>query len=126
MEKSAPLKSGIKQLAYNPEKEGMLYLFDQAARDSAFEALCDDIPRLVARSGSEMTVADFYSASYNKTPAHADDIHRAMIECPNIEIVTDEGGGERRTPHTIKASDRIRVRRQQFLFTREQLKPKEQ
>lgn len=113
-------RSGLEMLAYNPEKEGMLYLFDEPARVSAFESLCDDIPRLVAGAGNEMKVADFYSASYNTTPAHADDIHRAMIESPVIEITTEEGG-ERRTPHTIKPTDAIRVKRQTYLFSRQQL-----
>lgn len=102
-------------LSYDPAKEGQLYLFDDTARKHAFEQLCDDIPRLVLETGDTMEVGDFYDAAYNTTPAHADDINRALIESEDIEIFT-EAGGERRTPNNIAANDIIKVKRQLRLF----------
>ena len=49
---------------------------------------------------------------YNDTPAHTDDIHSAIIENPDLEVITAEGGGERRKANTIKAADTLRMKRQ--------------
>lgn len=109
-------RSGLHMLSYDPAKEGQLYLFDHSARKLAFEQLCDDIPRLVLETGDTMEVGDFYDAAYNTTPAHADDINRAIIESEDIEIFT-ASGGERRTPNNIADNDILRVKRQLRLFS---------
>ncbi len=44
-----------------------------------------------------------------------DDIHAAMIENPDLEIVT-ETGGERQKPTTIRPSDTLRMKRQRTMF----------
>jgi hypothetical protein len=49
------------------------------------------------------------------TPAHRDDIHAAMLENPDLEIVT-EAGGERRKPNTIRQDDRLRMKMQRTMF----------
>ena len=62
-----------------------------------------------------MSVGQFYGRIYNTTPAHMDDIHAAMIENPELEIVT-EAGGERRKAHTIRSDDTVRMKIQRTMF----------
>ena len=113
-------RSGLQMLSYDPSREGQLYLFDDSARGRAFESLCDDVPRLVMEVGDAMEVADFFTAAYKQTPAHADDINRAIIESDDVEVFTKHGG-ERRTPHNIEPTDILRVKRQMQLFSRSTL-----
>ena len=98
-------------LAYDPAHDAALYLFDQPGRDEAKKQLFDDIPRLVTNFGDAVRVGEFYSNIYNTTPAHTDDVHAVMIENPDLEIVTEQGG-ERRRPNTIKPTDAIRMKQQ--------------
>lgn len=105
-------RSGLRMLAYNPEHEtGSLYLFDQTARDAAKEQLMDDIPRLISENGDIITAEDFYLSIYNETPAHKDDIHQSIMDNPDLEVTT-ANGGERRKAHTIKSEDTIHLKRQ--------------
>jgi three-Cys-motif partner protein len=93
-------RSGLNMLTFDPAQgDSSLYLFDAADRNRAKQQLLDDIPRFVTDFGDAVGVNQFYSAIYNTTPAHMDDIHAAMIENPDLEIVT-EAGGERRKPCT--------------------------
>ena len=57
----------------------------------------------------------FIRAYYNATPAHADDVHAAIIENPDLQVITP-AGGERRKANTIGASDVIKLRRQRSFF----------
>jgi len=75
----------------------------------------DDIPRLVSETGDAINISDFYESIYNTTPAHKDDIHSAIIENPDLEVIT-EAGGVRRKANTIIVSDVIRLKRQQSFF----------
>lgn len=102
-------------LSYNPLDEGALYLFGDSDRAAAKAQLATDIPRLVSEAGDAMPVGDFYVDAYNSTPAHMDDIHAAMIDSPDIQIITTSGG-ERRRPNTITANDIIKVRAQRSFF----------
>jgi hypothetical protein len=77
--------------------------------------LLEDIPRLVTDFGDVVPVSQFYGSIYNMTPAHMDDIHEAMIENTDLEIVT-ESGGVRRRPNTIKPSDTLRMKLQRTFF----------
>ena len=111
--------SGLKMLSFDPQNEGKLYLFDGDSRESAKEALYDDIPRFVAESGDTLVLQVFYAAAYSETPAHSDDIHEMIIENPDMEVIT-ESGGNRRLPHTIKASDTLKLKSQRsmiFMFS---------
>jgi hypothetical protein len=121
-------RSGLDMLAYDPAKdEGTLYLFERSDRTKAKEQLIDDIPRLVAESGDAMHVAEFYEAAYNATPAHADDIHAAMIESDELEIFT-ESGGQRRKANTIVVGDTIKLKSQRsfaFFGQERKLTPKQ-
>lgn len=109
-------RSGLNMLAFDPaQDEGALYLFDVSGRERAKAQLLDDIPRLVSEFGDAVNVGQFYSSIYNMTPAHMDDIHAAMIENPDLEIVT-EAGGERRKPNTIRSDDTLRMKRQRTMF----------
>jgi hypothetical protein len=49
------------------------------------------------------------------TPAHTDDVHAAMIEGSDLEVIT-EASGERRKRSTIGPGDTFRIKRQRSLF----------
>lgn len=109
-------RSGLNMLSYDPRhNEGMLYLFDSDGRESAKTQLLEDIPRLVTEAGDAMSVTEFYESIYNVTPAHTDDIHTAIIESPDLEVITP-AGGERRKSNTIAVSDVIKVKMQRSFF----------
>jgi hypothetical protein len=108
-------RSGLNMLTYDPRHEGALYLFDPSGRVNAKIQLMDDIPRLVSEFGDALTIEQFYSTIYRLTPAHADEIHAAIIENPDLEVTT-EGGGERRRPNTIRIGDTLRMKRQRSFF----------
>ncbi len=108
-------RSGLNMLSYNPSHEGALYLFDDASRELAKKALYDDIPRLISEHSDAMTVGEFYEATYNETAAHSDDIHKMMIENPDVKIIT-LSGGERRKFNTIKRDDILKINTQKSFF----------
>ena len=109
-------RSGLNMLYYDPRhQEGTLYLFDDNGRGSAKDQLLGDIPQLVTESGDAIPVMDFYEGIYNATPAHADDIHAAIIENPDLKVITP-AGGERRRANTIGVNDVIKLRRQRSFF----------
>ena len=62
-----------------------------------------------------ISVADFYGGIYNMTPAHSDDVHTAIIENPDLEVITP-AGGERRKANTIAVGDTIRLKKQLTFF----------
>ncbi|MFT3941210.1 three-Cys-motif partner protein TcmP [Rhodopseudomonas sp.] len=104
-------RSGLDMLSYDPSHNGALYLFDPPGREDAKQQLHEDIPRMITNFGDAVQVGEFYSSIYNSTPAHTDDVHAVMIENPDLEIVTEQGG-ERRRPNTIKPGDILRMKRQ--------------
>ncbi len=108
-------RPGLNMLSYDPQEEGQLYLFSDDSRQSAKEALYDDIPRFVAASGDTLAMQDFYAAAYSETPAHSDDIHEMIIQNPDMEVVT-ESGGNRRKANTIKANDTLKLKSQKSMF----------
>lgn len=108
-------RSGLNMLFYDPKHEGTLYLFDEPDRERAKLQLLDDIPRMVMETGDAMSVGEFYESAYNATPAHKDDVHDAMIESPDLEIITTAGGA-RRKANTIENTDVIRLKPQKTFF----------
>lgn len=105
-------RSGLRMLEYDPSHEdGSLYLFDQSSRNTAKAQLPDDIPRLISDGGDTIVVEDFYRSIYNQTPAHSDDIHAAIFENSDLEVLTEKGN-PRRHPHTISSTDCIRIKKQ--------------
>jgi three-Cys-motif partner protein len=109
-------RSGLDMLGYDPAHDsGALYLFDDLGRERSRIQLLDDIPRLISEHGDAIGVQDFYAAVYNITPAHSDDVHTAIIENPDIEVITP-AGGERRKARTISVDDTIKLKRQQSFF----------
>lgn len=109
-------RSGLNMLTYDPEHDaGMLYLFDAQARENAKSQLLEDIPRLISESGDVMSVNDFYENIYNSTPAHADDVHAAIMDNPDVEVIT-LAGGERRKANTITVNDTIKLKTQKSFF----------
>jgi three-Cys-motif partner protein len=109
-------RSGLHMLSYDPsEADSMLYLFDEAGRARARAQLHDDIPRLITNCGDAIGVGEFYASIYNATPAHMLDINSAIIENPDVDVITEDGG-ERRKPSTIKTGDTLRMRHQRSFF----------
>jgi hypothetical protein len=109
-------RSGLDMLSYSPLNDtGSLYLFDVSGRQCAKDELTEDIPRLVTGFGDAVRMQEFYEAIYNKTPAHMDDIHAAMIDNADLQVIT-EAGGERRKPHAIGPSDVLRMKKQRSFF----------
>lgn len=106
-------RSGLNMLAHDPEEEKKLtlYLFDSSAREEAKGQLLEDIPRVVSEFGDALNMGDFYNRIYNHTPAHSDDIHIAMLENPDIEVIT-KAGGTRRKPGQINIFDTIKLKSQ--------------
>jgi three-Cys-motif partner protein len=109
-------RSGLNMLVFDPSHEqGMLYLFDERGRQASKGQLMEDIPRLISESGDVVGVGDFYESIYNVTPAHTDDIHAAIIENSDVEVITP-GGGERRKASTIGVHDVLKLRPQRSFF----------
>jgi three-Cys-motif partner protein len=109
-------RSGLNMLSYDPrQSENVLYLFDVSGRVAAKQQLLEDIPRLVREFGDAVGVGDFYGTIYNMTPAHMDDIHSAIIDNPDIRVITPQGG-ERRKPNMIDAGDTLQMKEQHSFF----------
>jgi len=110
-------RSGLHMLSYDPsEADSMLYMFDAAGRAEAKKQLHDDIPRFITNYGDAIPVGEFYASIYNATPAHMHDINSAIIENPDLEVITEQGGGERRKANMIKTSDILRLKQQRSFF----------
>jgi hypothetical protein len=60
-------------------------------------------------------VGDFYESIYNMTPAHTDDVHSAIIENPDVEVITP-AGGERRKANTIAIGDMLKLKPQTSFY----------
>lgn len=100
--------AGLNMLSYNPgDKRALKYLFDEEAREESREQLKEDVARTVRDGGNMIGVDDFYSEIYNETPAHSDDIHTAIMENPDLEIITPSGS-PRRKVSGISLQDTIR------------------
>ncbi len=109
-------RAGLNMLSYDPGYQNAgLYLFDEDSRTVSREALMDDIPRLVSQSGDALLVEQFYENAYNETPAHSEDIHQAIIENQELEVIT-ESGGTRRKANTIRVGDTIRLVSQKSFY----------
>lgn len=105
-------RAGLRMLSYDPAHEtGSLYLFDSGARHAARQQLPDDIPRLVSEGGDTIGISEFYRSIYNETPAHTDDIHDAIFDNPDLEVLTPKGN-QRRLPHTISLDDTLCLKKQ--------------
>ena len=104
-------------LHYDPRDDNYaLYLFDDPGREMAKSELLTDIPRLISESSDVMAMPEFYENIYNNTPAHAEDIHTAIIQCPDVQVVTSNGG-KRRKPNTIVTGDMLTLKPQKSFFS---------
>jgi three-Cys-motif partner protein len=110
-------RSGLNMFSFNPAREGHLCLFQTQDRQRAQQELADDIPRLISEFGDALSVDEFYRSAYNLTPAHSDDIKRAMILGEEVEVLTPEGNPRRKSA-TISLDDTLRLKPQRsFYFT---------
>ena len=109
-------RSGLNMLAHDPsDNKGSLYLFDPSGRALARSELMDDIPRLVTEAGDAIKLEEFYEGIYNATPAHADDIHSAIMDNPDLEVITPVGG-KRQKFNTVRVDDILRLKVQRSFF----------
>jgi len=109
-------RSGLHMLSFDPTDDAnALYLFDISGRAEAKKQLLEDIPRLVSDFGDAVGMSEFYGSIYNMTPAHMDDVHAAIVENPDLEVIT-ELGGERRKANTIGSGDTLRMKQQRSFF----------
>lgn len=108
-------RSGLQMMRYSTLDEANLYLFDVKSRESARECLLSDIPSFVRSFGEPLTVKDFFTSTYNETPAHSDDINNALIAVSDLDVIT-KNGGKRRKPGTIKETDIIKPSQQKTFF----------
>lgn len=106
--------AGLNMLSYTPQNP-TFYLFDETSRDTARNALAEDIPDLVSHSGDTIPMLQFYETAYSETPAHSEDIHQAIIDNPDLEVVT-KNGGVRRKAGSIKSDDTLRLTNQKSFF----------
>ena len=111
-------RSGLRMLSYNPKDEaGFLYRFDGSAREQSQRQLPDDIARVASEWGDAIVMDDFYQMIYAETPAHSDDIHQAIMENDDLEVLTPKGR-ERREPGRITRDDILRLKKQlKFYFS---------
>ena len=109
-------RSGLRMLSNKLiDGVGQLHLFGSYTREASFEELIYDIPQHVEENGGEMTVLNFYRSAYNETIAHSEDIDRAMIESPEIDIMTPKGN-LRRSVKQISSNDTVKIRRQKSFY----------
>jgi three-Cys-motif partner protein len=111
-------RAGLNMLSYDPSNNfAQLYLFDNDSRKAAIEALQDDIPRLVGQSGDTLPMAEFYAMAYSETPAHSEDIHHVIIDNPDLEVITINGGSRKKADQ-ITSTDTLKLKMQKnFFFT---------
>ena len=109
-------RAGLRMLSFDPQDARNLYLFDEDCRATAKDQLFDDIPRLLATLDGGIPVSTLYANIYNSTPAHAADIHSALVDNPDV-IVGTKQGGKRRTPATITPDDFVLLERQRSFFS---------
>lgn len=109
-------RSGLEMLAYDPSKEGLIYLFGAEDRKRAKAQLLEDVPRAIESFGDAVSVADFYRQIYRQTAAHSHDIRASIFESPDIEIIS-ESGGTRLKAHTIRPEDVLRLSNQRSMFS---------
>ncbi|MEO1566206.1 MAG: three-Cys-motif partner protein TcmP [Pseudomonadota bacterium] len=108
-------RAGLNMLRYDPRYEGDDYLFAAEDRNRAHKELLEDIPNVVSEFGDAVTLADFYRSVSNETPAHSEDIARAMIDHPDLTVRT-VNGGKRRSHKGIHPSDVLVLNPQRSFF----------
>jgi len=109
-------RSGLDMLVYDPRHDlPDLYLFDDPGRDRARRELVNDIPRLVYECGDVIPIEEFYATIYKATPAHSDDIHTAIMENTDLQVITPNGG-ERRSANAIAVGDVLKLKKQFTFF----------
>ena len=102
--------SGLKMFSHNPKDkhQGALFEFDEWARNSSREQLCEDVVRFMCDYKDETVDAEtFLMHAFKETPALSDDIKTALIDSPDINIIT-KNGGSRRTHKGIHPTDIIK------------------
>lgn len=109
-------QKGLYMLRYNPEDDLNPFLFRDDQRDQCLNALLHDIPEFLSKIPKQsLTLEEFYTLISNKTPAHNDDIEKAILISNDISITTKKGG-ERRSINNFKPSDKIYLKPQMKFY----------
>lgn len=108
-------RAGLNMLSFDPNNIGQEYLFGEIDRRRAREELYNDIPKAVSEFGDSVVVSEFMKSIWNETPSHSHDISSAIIDNPDLKIIT-ENGGERRSIKGIRPTDIIRINAQKSFF----------
>jgi three-Cys-motif partner protein len=109
-------RAGIYSLGYDERlSDAHLHLFRPDDRQRSVEQLHDDIPRLLRQLGDAIPIGTFFEKIYNWTPAHADDINKAIMDNQELAVLTGNGG-ERRKPDTIHINDTLVLTPQRSFF----------
>lgn len=101
-------RSGLQMLEYDADFSDTEYLFREVDRDRALEQLIHDIPSSVAEFGSGVSVDEFVKSICNETPAHSEDILKALVENPELRVITDKGK-PRRSIGGVKSTDHLEI-----------------
>jgi three-Cys-motif partner protein len=99
-------RAGLRMLTYDPSFDARSYLFTEQDRERAIRELYEDIPNVVSEFGDSVTLGEFHQNISNETPAHSEDIAKAIMENPDLTVLT-ENGGKRRSHNTLKDSDTL-------------------
>lgn len=108
-------RAGLNMLSFDPKNIDQEYLFGDTDRQRAREELYNDIPKAVSEFGDAVVVSEFMKCIWNETPSHSDDILSVIIENPDLQVIT-ENGGERRSTKGIHPTDTIRINAQKSFF----------
>lgn len=109
-------RSGLFMLEYNHRTEFQNHLFSAEDRLRSLEQLHNDIPKIVSEYENKIQIEEFIQITSNDTPAHSQDIFKAMIDNSDLSITTTNGG-ERRSHHGIKPTDTLILKPQKsFIF----------
>jgi len=104
---------GIGLLAYHTKNDGISYLFGSEDREKAGEVLQRDAYNLLCKNNEAMEISQFLQSAYRNSLNHSEDIKAALIENPEIEIITTQGGERRKQ---LKKDDIIRLKPQKSFF----------
>ena len=104
-------RAGLDMLAYNPnDKHSFLFsLFDKSARELSRDQLRGDVVRRVFKNDGVVEMSKFLMDAYKSTAAHSDDIDRVIIESPELDVFTPNGG-RRKTHNNIDPRDIIKLK----------------
>lgn len=108
-------RGGLKMLSIERREDLVPYFFSDVDRQKERELLTEDLSRVVSENSGAISVNEFYREVYNNTPASSSEIRAAMINSPDLEVITEQNRA-RRSASQISAKDVLRLKSQRSLF----------